>query len=447
MIVEQHYLDCLSQASYLVVDGDVAVVIDPRRDVDVYLEAAVKHDAVIRHVLLTHMHADFVAGHLELAERTGAKIYVGRHAGATYAHEPVDEGRLLEFGDVRIDALDTPGHTPEGISYVLSRPGEPPHAVFTGDTLFVGDVGRPDLMSSVGHAADELARDLYRSLHDKLMTLPDETLVYPGHGAGSMCGKNLSSDTTSTIGRERRTNHALAYADVDAFVAGVTADQPAAPAYFAHDAVMNRSERGTLDEALATGAQALDLDRVLALVADGARVLDVRDAESFAAAHLASSTNVPLGGRFASWVGTVLFDAPRLVIVASPGDEREATLRLGRVGLDRVVGYLAKGPAAWAERPEVVRSIQRVDWDQVTSRVLDVRQPGEWEAGHVDGALHVPLGELEARLDELPRDEPLAVVCASSYRSSIAASLLARHGFENLVDVRGGMQARAAAAR
>lgn len=453
MILEQFYLECLAHASYLVVDErtGTAAVVDPRRDVDEYLAEAERLGARIEHVLLTHFHADFVAGHLELRER-GARIYLGARARAEYDFTPLADGDVLEFGDVRLTVLETPGHTPEGISIVvfdLAKSDALPHAVFTGDTLFVGDVGRPDLMASVGVSADELAGALYDSLHHKLLALPDETLVYPAHGAGSMCGKNLGEETFSTIGEQRRLNYALQPMTKEQFKAVVTADQPAAPAYFGYDATMNKRERATLDETLAGVLRSLALEELLELRAGGAVVVDTRDADAYARSHLAGSVHIGLGGRFASWAGTLLAPTAKIVLISEPGTETEAAVRLGRIGMDAVTGYLEGGAAALDARPDLVATTARVPVADAAARlagpnpprVLDVRTPGEWEAGHIEGSLNVPLQELKDRLAEIPEDVELAVVCKSSYRSSIATSLLEANGITALVDVAGGMDA------
>lgn len=455
MILEQFYLGCLAHASYVVIDErtKTAAVIDPQRDVDGYIAFAERHGATIAHVLLTHFHADFVAGHLELRDRVGARIHLGARANAEYDFDALRDGDVLEFGDVRFSIRETPGHTPEGVSIVvfdLAVSDTRPHAVFTGDTLFVGDVGRPDLMASVGVTATELAGQLYDSLHDKLLQLPDDTLVYPAHGAGSMCGKNLSSETFSTIGQQRRQNYALQPMSRDEFVATVTADQPQAPAYFAYDAAMNQRERPTLDVRLAD-LRPLTLDAVLERQNAGAVVVDVRDADTFAHGHLRGAINVGLDGKFATWAGTLLHEVEELVIVADPGQEVEAATRLGRVGLDAVVGFLAGGPAAFAGRDELIATVERVPVrvlaDGLAARpfVLDVRSPREWEGGHIDGAVNIPLADLERRAAEVPTGRPVAIVCRSGYRSSIAGSLLQRRGIREVVDVRGGMLAWQAA--
>lgn len=454
MILERFYLDCLAHASYLVVDERTAtaVVIDPQRDVDQYLACAAEHGATIRHVLLTHFHADFVSGHLELQERCGATIHLGAAAHPEYEASALSDGDVLVFGDVQLTILETPGHTPEGISIVLqdlASDSPVPFAVFTGDTLFIGDVGRPDLMSSVGVTAEELATSLYHSLHDKLLGLPDATRVYPAHGAGSLCGKALGNEPFSTIGEQRRFNLALQAPTVEDFVALVTADQPVAPAYFGHDAVLNRRRRPTLDETRSRAQVPLDLEQVLARVEQGALVLDVRDADAFAEGHLRASLNVGLDGRFATWAGSLVDPQRELVVLAEPGREGEAITRLGRIGLDRVSGFLDGGPGALSGRPDLLETSPRCSVDELARRLqgpdapalIDVRTPGEFAAGHVAGALNLPLGQLPSRLDELPAGRPLALLCQSGYRSSAAASLLAAARPGPRVDVVGGMLA------
>ncbi len=461
MILKQIYLGCLSQASYLIVDEKTktAAVVDPRRDVDVYFEEAHKFGATIRRVFLTHCHADFLAGHLELRERCGATIHLGERADAEFDFEPMRDGGELEFGDVRLEFLETPGHTPESTSilvYDLAADPEHPYAVFTGDTLFVGDVGRPDLMASSGVTSEKLAGQLYNSLHERLLKLPDETLVYPAHGAGSMCGKNLSPETWSTIGVQRRTNWALQPMSQREFVRLLSTDQPEAPAYFAFDAKLNRSERGTLEEMLARALLPIGLDEVLRLQATGAVVLDTRDADAFAAGHLRDSVNIGLSGRYASWAGTLFATDASIVIVADAGRERESAMRLGRIGYDRIAGYLQGGIEAVHARPsllethlrlrarELAESLARqgkLDRKERSLLVLDVRTNPEWEAGHIEGALHVPLNRLTDSLSMIPGDKTLACICKSGYRSSVATSLLERAGFRSVTDVMGGMDA------
>jgi glyoxylase-like metal-dependent hydrolase (beta-lactamase superfamily II)/rhodanese-related sulfurtransferase len=451
MIFQQHYLQCLSQASYLIGDEETgtAVVVDPRRDVDVYVEEAAKHGLVIRHVFLTHFHADFVSGHLELRQRTGAEIHIGARAQAEYEFSPATDGDRLELGKLAIEVLETPGHTPESISlavYDLAENPDVPHAVLTGDALFVGDVGRPDLLVSVGLSSEELAGMLYDSLHEKLLKLPDTTLVYPAHGAGSACGKSLGSETFSTLGAQRETNYALQPMAREEFIAQLTAGQPSAPPYFAWDASFNRTDHEVLDEVMERELRPIPLDEAVRLKNAGATLLDVRDPAVYAAGHLAGSTNVGLGGRFASWCGTVLDRERRIVVIAEPGREQEAVLRLGRIGYDQVEGYLEGGPAAFEGHEELRRSHPRIEVAELAEQlsgdhpplVLDVRTPTEWEAGHVEGSVNAPLQTLGEHLDALPRDRAIAIHCQTGYRSSVAASLLEQAGFRDLADLEGG---------
>lgn len=452
MHLEQLYLACLSQASYLIVDErtKTAVVVDPRRDVGIYLERAQALGATIRHVLLTHLHADFLAGHLELRERTGAALHLGAQATTEYEFVPMRDGGALEFGDVRLEFLETPGHTPESVSivvYDLAVDRKRPHAVLTGDTLFVGDVGRPDLMVSVGRNAADMAGLLYDSLHEKLLRLPDETRVYPCHGAGSACGKNISSETSSTIGAQRQTNYALQPMSKEKFVSVVTCAQPEAPAYFAYNARLNRADRPTLEAVLEQALQPLDLEEVLRRVGEGAQLLDTREADAFASGHLPGAVHIGLSGRYASWVGTLLDPEQPIVMVADPGKEEESAMRLGRIGFDRISGYLRGGMAAASDRrPSLVRrsrigceALAKALSGDAPPQVVDVRQEGEWLAGHIEGALHLPLASWTAQQSKLPRDRELVFVCKSGYRSSIAASLAERSGFKSVTDLTGGM--------
>src|ERR1700739_139750 len=322
---------------------------------DQYTAFAAEHKLTIRHVFLTHLHADFVAGHLELRDRAGATIYLGATAKAKYAFTPLGDGALVEFGRVRLKALETPGHTPESISivlYDLNASGTKPYAVLTGDTLFIGDVGRPDLRAALGWSAKDLGGMLFDSLHSKLLGLPDESLVYPAHGAGSLCGKAISKETVSTLGEQRRLNYALQPMSKEEFIQVVTADQPEAPAYFTYDAVLNSEERPTLAQTLAR-VNSMTLDDLLALQTVGAQILDTRDPGEFAAAHLAGSINVGLGGQYATWAGTVLDRDHPIVIIADPGRENESITRLARIGFDHIVGFLLDGLHSLKSRPDL----------------------------------------------------------------------------------------------
>jgi hydroxyacylglutathione hydrolase len=453
MILHQFYLNCLAHASYLIGDDQTkaAAVVDPQRDVDQYLAFAGEHDLQIRHVFLTHFHADFVAGHLELRDRTGATIYLGAAAKAEYAFTPLEDGESVEFGRVRLQALATPGHTPESISILvfdLDRSATEPHGVLTGDTLFVGDVGRPDLRAALGWSAADLGALLYDSLRTKLLPLPDSSLVYPAHGAGSLCGKAIGKETVSTIGEQRRSNYALQPMSKAKFLDIVTADQPDAPPYFTFDAVLNSRERPTLEESLARELNPMTLEQVLAHKAAGGQILDTRDPVEFAAAHLAGSINIGLGGQYATWAGTVLSRERPIVIVADPGGENESAVRLGRIGFDHVVGYLKDGLRSLESRPDLTETTERLSAPVAAERlnsgapvVVDVRTPRERDEKRVAGSINIPLNHLNERLQELPRDRPLLVYCAGGYRSSIATSLLKRQGFENVSELAGGMTA------
>jgi hydroxyacylglutathione hydrolase len=454
MILHQFYLNCLAHASYLVGDegAKLAIVVDPQRDIDQYLALAEQHDLRIAHVVLTHFHADFLAGHLELRDRTGAQIYLGASARAEYAFTPLADGDAIQFGAVKVQCLTTPGHTAESISllvYDLATNAAAPRAVLTGDTLFVGDVGRPDLRVALGWSAADLGGMLYDSIRTKLLPLADATLIYPAHGAGSLCGKALSKETVSTIGEQRRSNYALQPMTKEAFVELVTADQPDAPPYFNYDAVLNTKERQVLDEAIATGSNPLTLDDVLTLQRSGVQVLDSRDPNEFAAAHLAGSINVGLGGQFASWAGTVLNRERPIVVIADPGRERETTLRLGRIGFDQVVGYLQDGLLSLKTRPELTATTERLSAQvaadrlalKVPPQLLDVRAPREYAAKHIPGSLNLSLNHLTERVQALDAGRPVLVHCAGGYRSSIAASLLQQRGFADVSEMAGGIAA------
>ena len=448
----QYYLDCLSQASYLVADETTgrAAVVDPRRDIQEYLDDAAADGLTIELVIETHFHADFLSGHLELADATGATIVYGAAANPEFEIRRVVDGERIELGPeggdgVVLEIRETPGHTPESISVVVwEHAGDAePFGVLTGDTLFIGDVGRPDLLASVGASADDLARSLYTSVHDKLLTLPDATRVYPAHGAGSACGKNLSTETTSTIGEQRTTNYAVQPMTVDEFVAAVTEGQRAAPSYFGFDAGLNKKDRDLLDTDAPTP---LALDDVLDAQAGGATIVDTRDAAAFAAGHLRGSINVGFDGRFAEYVGTVVAPDEPIILVTEPGLEREAKVRLGRIGFDAIVGALADGAAAFVDRPESVVRASRLTAVQLADeragstpvQVVDVRNPGEVQLGSIAGSTPIPLAELRGRADELDLDRPIVVFCAGGYRSSIAASLLRSMGADDVSDLLGG---------
>lgn len=451
MYFAQHYLDCLSHASYLIGDETTgrAVVVDPRRDVAEYLADAEEHGLTIVGVINTHFHADFLAGHLEMAAATGAWIGYGSSASTEYPSRALADGERLVLGEVVLEIMATPGHTPESISVLVFEHAddEVPYGVLTGDALFIGDVGRPDLLASIGFTAEELGRQLYDSIQHKLMGLADEVRVFPAHGAGSACGKNLSTELQSTIGQQRLFNYACQPMDVEQFIAIVTAGQPAAPEYFVYDAILNRKNR----DVLAAGRQAPALD-VAALAnarASGAKVIDTRDDQEFASGHLLGSINIPADGRFAETAGMVLKPADQVIVIAAPGGEQEVATRLARIGFDATIGYVPDVEGALvALQDEVGRSsrLTPAQLDDLMSGpddpwVLDVRNLGEYDQGAVPGATHIPLAELGRRLDEVPEHRSVVAYCAGGWRSSVAASFLRHRGYTDVSDLAGGYAA------
>ena len=452
MIFKQYYLNCLAHASYMIGDErtKTAIVVDPQRDIAQYLEDSKNYGLQIKHVFLTHFHADFVAGHLELRDSAQAKIHLGAKAEAEYSFVPESDGNQLLIGDVRLDILETPGHTPEGISilvYDLKESEEKPKLVLTGDTLFIGDVGRPDLMASVGITADDLASMMYDSLRNKLMKLPDETLVYPVHGAGSQCGKALSEERVSTIGEQKKFNYALRPMDREEFIKMVTENLPQAPGYFPYDAEMNKHERQTLGESLESNMNPLSLDEVLKLQSQGCQILDTRPESDFNAAHLKGAVQVSLGGKFASWVGALIDPTDSLVIIAEPGSELESEMRLGRIGFDKVVGFLNQGMNALQSRQDLIVATTCWEPQYFLSRlekepqpyILDVRTESEFRELKFKGAVNIPLPSLTKRKNEIPHDQEIIVHCAGGFRSTIACSLLQKEGFESVVNLLGGI--------
>jgi glyoxylase-like metal-dependent hydrolase (beta-lactamase superfamily II)/rhodanese-related sulfurtransferase len=447
MYFEQFYLGCLAHASYLLGSEGEAAVVDPQRDVDLYVEAAEKQGLKIKYIFETHLHADFVSGHRELAARTGAEIVLSRVAGATFPHLAVDDGAALRVGNLKIEVLATPGHTPESISLLVTdeEKGSVPWAVLTGDTLFIGDVGRPDL--SPTHTPMQLAGMLYDSLRDKLMTLPNSVTVYPAHGAGSLCGRNMRAERFSTIGTERLTNYALQIQDRDEFVRQMTSNLPARPDYFLEDAAINRTGASSLSELPAL--KAISPEELKDMLAKGAMALDVRPGAEFIAGHVPGSVCIPLSGQFASWAGAVLGLASNPVLIAANDDQiSEARLRLARVGIENEAGYLAGGVEAWRNAGLPVATVSQMTVQELAARrenggldVLDVRREGEFQSGHIEGADWHPLDRMKAVLPEIRRDKQVAVHCAGGYRSVIAISLLRRAGYQNVVDVAGGFDA------
>lgn len=454
MILNQYYLGCLAHASYFIGDesSGVAAVVDPQRDIGQYIEEAEARNMTIGHVFLTHFHADFAAGHLELRDRTGAMIHLGARAEADYAFEPMRDGGGMDLGRIRLAFLETPGHSPESVCILVFDPEEAasPYAVLTGDTLFIGDVGRPDLRAALGWKASDLANLLYDSLHGKLIPATvDETLVYPAHGVGSLCGKNLSTDTVSTMGDQKKYNYALQPMDRETFTRLITTDQPEAPSYFTYDAAFNAQEHETLDHLLKRNLHPLTLEEVLRKAGDGAQLLDTRDAADYEGAHLRGSINIGLGGQYASWAGTLLRRDRPIVLITESGAEEESALRLGRIGFDHIAGYLESGMHALDERPDLLSRTDRITAAALRDRldterpplVLDIRSGQERAAKSIRGSLHVPLNHLEERLDEIPTGATVVVQCAGGYRSAMAASILKRNGIADVMDLVGGLAA------
>ncbi|HVG29003.1 MAG TPA: MBL fold metallo-hydrolase [Pyrinomonadaceae bacterium] len=451
MYFKQFYLGCLAHASYLIGSEGEAAVVDPQRDVEQYLEEAARQGLAIKYVVETHLHADFVSGHRELASRAGAEIVIGRRAGATFSHRAVGEGDEIGVGKVTLRFLETPGHTPEGISILVTDhevSGEP-QKVLTGDTLFVGDVGRPDLAGSRGYTSEAMAAMLYESLHGKLLKLDDAVEVFPAHGAGSMCGRNISEETSSTIGQQRRLNYALAPMPEGEFVRMMTTDLPPAPSYFSRDAEINRAGAPALADV--PRPRALSPRELRSLQGEGRLVLDVRAAAEFGAGHVPGALNVGLGGQFAIWAAN-LIEPERKIIVVADGEEKvgEAVTRLARVGLETVEGFLSGGMEAWRESGLEVASVTQisvVDLHRLMEagdglQVLDVRRPAEFADGHVPRAVPAPLAGLRQHaLEGLDPSRPLAVICAGGYRSSVATSLLLTRGFKKIFNVAGGTSA------
>lgn len=435
MHFKQFYLGCLAHASYLIGDAGEAAVVDPQRDVDQYLDEAARAGLRIKYVIETHLHADFVSGHRELAGRTGAQIVIGAEANAAFPHVPVREGNVVRVGGIELQPLETPGHTPESMCWLVVQDGQPVK-VLTGDTLFIGDVGRPDLAGGRGYTPQMMASMMYDSLHQKLLTLPDAVEVWPAHGAGSACGRNISSETSSTIGAQRRVNYALQPMSRDDFVKLMTTDMPVAPAYFSRDAEINRRGARSLAEVTASPLQP---DSVREEINRGAIVLDVRDVARFGAEHVAGAINIGLSGQFASWCGTLLPpEAPIVVSADAAPRASEAVMRLARVGIESAIGFITSSEGLDRScLPQIKPSELREHGYQV----LDVRRQPEYAMGHVPGARHIPLDELPRRTSEVRRGQPLAVICASGYRSSIASSLLLHDGFADVMNVVGGTSA------
>ena len=450
MIFKQFYLGCLAHASYLLGSDGLAIVIDPQRDVQQYVDLARESNLKIAYVIETHLHADFVSGHRELAERTGATIVMGKRAEATFPHRAVVDGDTLDAGALHLQFIETPGHTLEGISILVTDTADPsaPAKLFTGDTLFIGDVGRPDLSGGAGYSSNSMAEMLYDSLHEKILPLDDRTEIYPAHGAGSLCGRNMSKETWSTLGKQRAENYALRAMAKEEFVSMMTANMPDAPKYFGADVRMNREGAPAL--ASLPKPRLLDVDGMLAEMQHGALVLDVRPSEVYGPEHVPNSLNIGLDGQFASWAGTLIgLKQPLIVVANDDAGIAEAVMRLARVGFSSVIGALAGGIDAWKRAGQRIATIPQVGVEEFAARavdatqvqIVDVRRKSEFDAIAVPNARLLPLNELDARVGELDAATTTYVLCASGYRSSIAASILEGHGFRTLFNVDGGTAA------
>lgn len=455
VVFDQYYLACLSQASYLIGDKEskTAVLVDPERDIDKYVKDAEAQGLTITHVILTHVHADFIAGHIESEKRLKTKICMGYKADAKFKFEPLKENDIIKVGRLNLKVLETPGHTTESISilvYDTKQNADKPYAVLTGDCLFIGDVGRPDLMATLGVTAKELAGLEYDSLHDKLMKLPDETLVYPAHGAGSLCGKNLSSETVSTMGEQRKSNYALQDMSKEKFVSLLTNNQPKPPKYWGFERKINLNAHKTLEEAVAENLKPIKVDAALESQSkDKAQILDVREADDFAKQYVKGTVNIPLSGHYAFWAGNFLDINAPIVVIAPQGKEREAVLRLGRIGFDNVTGYVDGGIDAFSKHQELLTSTNRRSANDLAKSmhstnppvVVDIRNDMERKESFIEGTTAIPLMNLLDESDKLPKDKEIVVQCATGFRSSIAASLLRKKGFEKVSDLSGGITA------
>jgi hydroxyacylglutathione hydrolase len=450
MHFQQFYLGCLAHASYFIGSEGEAAVIDPRRDIDIYIDEAESHGFQIKYVIETHLHADFVSGHRELAARTGARVVFGAAAPAKFDFMPVHDGDEIRLGKVTLRFLETPGHTPESISILVfdtEQSATVPYGVLTGDVLFIGDVGRPDLLGS-RMSARELAGMLHDSLHNKLLNLPDEVRVFPAHGAGSLCGRNISDERTSTIGHERQFNYALQPMPKEDFLRLMTTDLPEAPGYFSRDAQLNMEGAPALEQLPPLPALSpADVEKVRR---EGGVVLDTRDSAQYGVGHIAGSLHIALSGQFASWAGTLIRPTSAIVLVAEDDEKiHEARTRLSRVGLDRVAGYLDGGILAWYRAGLPLEMIEQVTVEELQHRienglidqVLDVRRPTEWQSGHIPSARHTPLNHLVEETQTVDRHARVAVICAGGFRSSIAGSILEQTGFDHVSNVVGGMAA------
>jgi len=448
MKIEQIYTGCLAQGAYFIVSNGEAAVIDPLRETDTYVQKAAKVGAKIKYVFETHFHADFVSGHIDLAEKTGAEIVYGPGAETGFKSHTAVDGEVFKVGDITIKVLHTPGHTLESTCYLLLDEIQKPTALFSGDTLFIGDVGRPDLAQKGELNMDDLAGMLYDSLRKKVMVLPDDIIVYPAHGAGSACGKNMSKETSDTLGNQKLFNYALRSDMTRAeFIAEVTEGLAEPPHYFPANVKMNQQGYESFDDVLERGDQALSPEAFEAKANNtGALILDTRSAEEFAKGFIPNSINIGIDGSFAPWVGALIPDLKQnLLIITDPGREEEVVTRLARVGYDFTIGYLNGGFEAWINSGKETDSIESISASEFSElykaddiKVIDVRKPAEYESGHISGAENLPLDNINDLMEEFPKNETLYIHCAGGYRSMVAASILKSRGFDDVVNIQGG---------
>jgi len=442
MYIEQLYTNCLAEAAYYVESNGEAAIIDPLRETEPYVALAEKRKAKIKYVFETHFHADFVSGHIDLARKVNAKIIYGPLAEPNYEVYNARDDEEFKLGALTIRVLHTPGHTPESSCYLLLDENRKEYAVFTGDTLFVGDVGRPDLLDGV-MTQEELASMMYDSLNQKIKTLPDSVIVYPGHGPGSACGKNIGKETYSTIGEQKKFNYALKAASREQFIKEITTGILPPPKYFFEDARINKVGYNAIEDVMRDNKQPMELTAFTEAVKNGALILDTRMPDDFEKGFVPGSLNIGLNGQYAVWVGTLMDIKKPIVLVTEPGKEEESILRLARVGYENVLGYLKGGVASWMGKPDTVNSVAAAQLKKEMSglEVLDVRKPGEWSIGHLKDASFVPLADMPANLKELDKTKTYLVHCAGGYRSMIAISLMKREGFTHLYNIYGGIGA------
>jgi hydroxyacylglutathione hydrolase len=445
MYIEQLYTGCLAEAAYYIESNGEAAIIDPLRETEPYVDLAKKRNAKIKYVFETHFHADFVSGHIDLAKKTGAVIVYGPTAETGFDSLIAHDNELFSIGKIKLKVLHTPGHTMESSCYLLIDENGKEQAVFTGDTLFVGDVGRPDLAIKSNLTIEDLAGFLYESLETKIKILADDVVVYPGHGAGSACGKNIGKETFSTIGVQKKMNYALQAKTKEEFVKAVTEGLAAPPTYFFMDAMLNKKGYTNIDEVMQKNTIALNVNEFESAIVKGAMVLDTRDADIFEKGYIKGAINIGLNGQYAPWVGALLDPKVPLLILAEEGKEAEAVLRLARVGYENVLGYLKGGIATWKNAGKAMETVVGIDPDefvktiQEQDNIIDVRNPGEWTGGVIEGAQLIALAELEKKLNELDKNKHYYVHCAGGYRSMMASSILKKNGFTNIINVRGGI--------